>query len=87
VQHFPGRCIIARGENVDCGSGGDDDGPGDIADAGADDGGSIPRDGRGGPSEGREVKREDVENREGYLIELSLGIDRALAGSPAWEIR
>lgn len=66
----------ARGENVDCGNGGEDDGVGDIADAGADDGGCISRDGRRGAGEGREVEGENVEDREGHLGVLSPGIER-----------
>lgn len=65
--------MSARGENVDCGDGREDNGVGDVADAGADDGGSIPRDGRRGAGEGREVEGEDVEDGEGHLGELSTG--------------
>lgn len=67
--------MSARGENVDCSKASEDDGTGDIADAGADDGGSIPRDGRGRAGEGREIEGEDVEDREGHLVELSPRIE------------
>lgn len=67
--------MSARGENVDCGHASKDDGTGDIADAGANDGGSISRDGRGRSGEGREVEGEDVEDCEGHLVELSPRIE------------
>ena len=60
----------ARGENIDCGNGREDDGAGDVADAGADDGGRISRDSWRGAGKGREVEWEDVEDREGHLVRI-----------------
>lgn len=79
--------MSARGENVDCGDGSEGDGAGDVADAGADDGGCISRDGRRGASEGREVEGENVEDREGHLGELSPETEcSGQGGVAAWRV-
>lgn len=68
--------MSARGENVDCGDGGEGDGAGDKADASADDRGCISRKGRRGAGKGREVEWENVEDREGHLGAFSPEIER-----------
>lgn len=67
--------MSAREEDVDYGDGGEGDGAGDVANAGADDGRCISRDGRRGTRDSREVEGENVEDREGHLGKSAMKVN------------